>query len=555
VRLGQSAGEPPVEIDVSGEWVSTVSVLHPPEYDVELEIADPRLRGDGIGSVPAEAGKQVERRLARPFWATYRDDGELLAVHFFKDVNPSDRNLLQMIATAIQLVRPNPNPPLWTALERDGAGSYLALYHRPDSNAVVKHKLKYVYTDGAAGAPTDGLHVDVDHSELRFSLDPEGGVMALDGSDQVRMGVPVGDKGQLVATTEIHLGNLRRRLAPELVGSLARAHPNVVSSPVVTHQLDPEQVRAQRDQRLIEGRSTESLLAAAMAEGGDEMLPDRLAALFRRRPEAAAAALALLRKSGARKRITDALATAGSPAAIEAIGALAKDRAAPSRVRVDALTALVLVQHPTSEAILIPVALLDDGNSRIASTARIMSGALAHAGRAEYAVEADTIDAALIVRYRKAEDTGELCDLLAALGNSVGVSTLPVIEDALHDSRAPVRAAAARALRLAGGPEIDRLLSATITSDPEAGVRAAGIFAASFHRPIGPQLGDALVRVARGDPVEYVRSAAVIMLRQNPDAEPRTAATLAWIAEHDDKPGVRRIAREALMSVSGQHPR
>lgn len=550
VQLEQPGGGRPVEIELRGDWVSTISAVRPGEYDVALQIADVHLRGQGISNPSPDAIEQAQRRLARPFWATYRTDGALLKVHFFKDVDPSDRNLLQMIATETQLVRPEPDRPVWTVLERDGAGSYLAIYQTLEFNAVVKRKLKYVHTDGLAGAPADSLQVNVRQSEIRISLDPQGGIASLDGSDGVRMGVPLGDTGQLAATVEMHLGNLRRGRAPELIGSLARALPDLVSSPVVTHRVDPEQARVQADDHLLEGRTTQSLLDAAMVKGGDPMLTDRLAALFRRRPEAPAAALAVLRKRGPQRRITNALGAAGSPAAIEALGSLAGDRGAPAPLRVDALAAFALLQHPGLEAMRIPAALLGDGDARVESAARMVSGALARAGRAEHPAEADTIDAALIARYRKVREVRELSDLLAGLGNSVGPSALPVIEEALRDPREPVRAAAARALRLAPGPEIDRLLSATITSDHDPGVRADAIFAASFRRPLSLQLGEALVHAASADPIDYVRSNAVMLLRQNPEASPRIAETLAWIAENDAKPGIRRLAREALASVS-----
>jgi hypothetical protein len=545
VRL-ERPGEGPVEVELSGEWVATIAAVRPGGYDVALQIADVHLKGQGISN-PSPEAIELQRRLARSFWATYRDDGALIAVHFFKDVDPSDRNLLQMIATETQLVRPEPGRPVWTVLERDGAGSYLAIYHRPEPSVVVKRKLKYVHTDGVAGAPADALHVDVEQSEFRFSIDPDGGVVGVDGTDKVRIGVPVGDA--LGATAEIHLGKLQRSGAPELVGSLARARPEVVSSPIVTHMPAPEQVRAQSDDLLLDGRTAESLLEAAIAKGGDPMLPDRLAALFRRRPEAARAAVALLGKSGPQKRIMDALGKAGSPAAIQALGDLARDRAATPAVRVDALTALIQGQHPGLEAMRIPAALLDDDDPKVESAARMVSGALARAGRAEHPAEADSIDATLIMRYRKAQEVREVCDLLAALGNSVGPSVLPVIEEALRDPREALRSAAARALRLAPGPEIDRLLSTAITSDHDPVVRADAIFAAGFRRPLGLPLGGALMQAAKADPVAYVRSNAVALLRKNTDASPDITKTLAWVAEHDAKPGIRRQAREALASM------
>jgi HEAT repeat protein len=176
----------------------------------------------------------------------------------------------------------------------------------------------------------------------------------------------------------------------------------------------------------------------------------------------------------------------------------------------------------------------------------MVSGALARAGHSEHAIEANEIDAALIARYRRAQEGRDACDLLAGLGNSVGPSALPVIEEALSDPRTPVRAAAARALRLATGPEIDRWLSAAIASDADPAVRADAIFAAGFHRPLGLPLVDALLRVARGDSVDYVRSNAITLLRRNSDASPDIAKTLAWVAINDPKPGIRRLASEAL---------
>jgi hypothetical protein len=559
VRLEQPGGERPIEVDLNGDWVSTVSAVRPGEYDVALELANASIRGgigksgDGLKSAPADTSEQLRQRLARRFWATYRDDGALLAFHFFKDMSPSDRNLLQTIATETQLVHGDPDRPAWTALERDGGGEYLAIYNRTDPNTVTKRKLKYVYTDGPAGATAGEVHVDVDQSELRVSLDPEGGIMALDGSNRVRIGVPLEGAGQLVAVTETHLANLRRSEAPELAGSLARVLADVVSSPIVTHAPDREHLRAEHDALLLEGRTIESLLAAALVDqaktkGADRLLPDRLAALFRQRPEAPAAAVALVRKNGPAKRITDALGSAGSPAAIDALGSIARDRTLPRPLRIDALTAFMLAQHPPVEGMRAPAALLDDDDARIASAARIVSGALARAGRVAHPAEADLIDAALVSRYRKAQGTGEAPDLLAALGNSLGPSVTPVIEDALSDPRIPVRAAAARALRLAPGPGVDHLLSAAITGDHDPSVRAAAIFAVSFRHPIGQAIGEALLRAANSDPFEYVRSAAITLLRQNPNASPGIAQTLAWIAEHDSKPGVRRLAQEALTS-------
>jgi HEAT repeat protein len=177
----------------------------------------------------------------------------------------------------------------------------------------------------------------------------------------------------------------------------------------------------------------------------------------------------------------------------------------------------------------------------------MVSGALARAGRAAHASQADALDTALIAHYRRAQTVEEASALLAALGNSIGASVLPVIDGALRDLREPIRIAAAQALRLAEGKEIDSLLEAAITNDQAPSVRGAAIFAASFRRPIGPAICDALMRAAKSDPAEFVRARAIGLLRQNVSATPQIGDTLAWIADHDSDPGVRRLARQALM--------
>jgi HEAT repeat protein len=554
VRLEQTGGTTPIEIRLSGDWTSTISAVRKSGYDAALQLSNTRVAGQGVSSV-ADAVAGLEQRLTRTFWATYREDGSLLSLHFLKDVDPSDRNLLQLIATHTQLVGLESMRPVWTVLERDGAGAYLAIYHRPEANLVAKRKLKYIETDGAAGTVGRALTVAIEQSELRFALDAESGVAALDGTEQVRMFFPTAatdsaERSQLAARVETHLASPRRSRNLELIGSLDRARPDVVSSPVVTHTADPESALATSDRSLLDGYTTESLLEAAAANSGDRMLSERLAALFRSRPEASAAALQVLRKGGARKSITDALGTAGSPPAIEALGSLARDQKMPIALRRDALNALVLNQHPSPEATRIPVALLDDSDADVRSTARLISGAVARAGRVAWPGEAEAVDAALVTRYRKARDTEDMIELLGGLGNSVGPQAVKVIKEALGDDRESVRAAAARALRLAPGPDVDGLLAAAITSDSHPAVRADAIFAAGFRRPLSPQIGEALLRVAWEDPIGYVRSNAVTLLRRNAGVVPGIAETLVWIADHDSKPAIRRLAREALASFT-----
>lgn len=554
-RLEQPAG-PPVEIHLTGEWVSTISAVRPGEYDAQLQINDPHFSGDPTKNVPATALDDLNRHLSRPFWATYRTDGGLLEIHFLRDVSPTDRNLVQMVATELQLIQLGSKRPSWTARERDGAGEYLALYVMTGPARVTKRKLKYLHTDGVTGIPSGTIRMSIDKSETTFSLTANGCVQSVDGISRIHLELTPVHKGDIATVTEIHIGNLRIDSAPDLIGSLARALPGATSTPIMTHSADPEELRAQADDRLLEGYSTESLLNDAFAKGkADTALPDRLAALFRRRPEAAQDAVSRLYKDGAQKRITVALGIANTLDSVSALATLARNESAPDNLRVDALTAFVQMQHPSPEAMRIPAGLLQDSNPDVRSAARMMTGTLAHLGRVQHPGEANAMDASLIALYRDAHDAREVCELLGALGNSAGPGTIPVIEEALQDSRMEIRAAAARALRLASGSDIDEVLADVITADRDPGVRSDAIFAAQFRRPLPRTLAEALMEAARSDGTDFVRSNAVALLRQNPAASPGIPETLSRIAESDKNPGIRRQAVEALGAISSDASR
>lgn len=553
-RLEQSAARP-VEIHLTGEWTSTVVATRTAEYDAQLQIGSLSFTGDAVAKASAPALDDLRRRLSRPFWATYRDNGGLLAIHFLRDVSPDDQNLLQMIATELQLTQPPSHRSSWTAQERDGAGEYVALYTIPQSGSIVKRKLKYTHTDGAAGSATDALHISIDESNEVFSLDPKSAIRAVDGTSRIHMTFSPGANGQLMAVTEIHISNLRSTQAPDLIGSLARAEARVVTSPIVTHRPDPEMMRAAADDRLIEGYSTDAILSAAFSKDStDSALSDRLGALFRRRPEAAQDAIGLLYKDGAQKRITNALGVAGTLDSVSALATLARNQSAPDNLRVDALIAFVQMQHPSAEAMRVPADLLDDLNPSVRSAARLMTGTLARAGRAQHSGEANAMDASLIALYRDAHETKDACELLGALGNSAGPTAIPVVEEALHDSRTAVRAAAARALRLAPGSDIDELLASVITDDRDPKVRSDAIFATQFRRPMPSTLAEALVKAATNDGTDYVRSNAVALLRENPVALPDIPETLSRVAESDKNPGIRRQATDALAAISAGAP-
>lgn len=545
----EQGSTPPMEVHLSGEWTSTISALHPGSYDAQLQLTGVHCIGDAAQKAPPAAVASLEARLSRPFWATYSSDGRLAEMHFYRDSTTADRNLLQTIATELQLVRPPVARTSWTAEERDGAGEYSALYLMQESGHLVKSKLKYTYTDGVAGARAEIVHVVIDKSEIAFSLTPSQDVAEASGTNSIRMDLTNGTTEHLAAITQFHLTNLRTGQAPELIGSLDRARLQVVDSPIITQRRNPTAAQAEADDRLLDGYDTDRLLAAAFtSDSTGPASADRLAALFRRRPEAASKAATLLLRKGGQRTVTNAMGAAASPSAVTVLSGIAHNSSLSEDLRVDAILAFVQMQHPTAEAMRVPHDLVHDSNPGVRTAARMITGALARAGRSTHEAEAEAIDASLIALYRDAGNVREKSDLLGALGNSVGPTVVPVIEEALRDARIPVRAAAARALRLADDATADRLLATTITSDRDAAVRSDAIFATRFRHPLPEHLAQALVHAASDDTANFVRSDAVAVLRQNLTASVEISEALERIAAQDPDPGIRRQARAALAS-------
>jgi hypothetical protein len=118
----------PIEIRILADWTTTVAASRDGEFDAQLQLADIQFAGDTVKGTPELSIADLRSRLCHPFWATYRSDGGLLSMHFLRQQAPSDRNLLEMIATELQLVRSASAGNSWTAQERDGAGEYSALY-------------------------------------------------------------------------------------------------------------------------------------------------------------------------------------------------------------------------------------------------------------------------------------------------------------------------------------------------------------------------------------------------------------------------------------------
>ena len=545
LELARPGKPDPIVVVLTGELSAAVSAVREGEYDEAFEVLHPDVTGTGVPSAgPAELAG-LRKRLARVFWATYRTDGTALRVHFPRDLEPADRNLLQIVVTDAQFVRPAPPQPHWTTLERDGAGMYLASYEQQAPDRVLKRKLKYVELDGAAGAAAPGaMTVDLTASERGFSLDAAGAVIGVDGSDSSRIPLPMTEGQSLGVRIALRLTDFRSGSAPARAGSLERAGASVESSPIRTHRPSAEATQTARDERVLEGHAAPAVLEAARTGDSDPLLPRRLEALFRRQPATIASAVALVRQRGGLPLVANALGAAGTPPSVDALLTLAGDASLPSTVRVDALTALYHLRNPDPSVLARTAGLLDDRDRTVRRAAQLALGALARAARPEQPAAAAAADEELARRYAPGAPVEERVALFGALGNSVGAASVRVLKEGLRDSEVQVRAAAARDLRSADDADVDALVAKALREDPDARVRSAAIFAAGY-RAADPFI-DVLAFAATRDRADEVRSGAVALLRRYQGDYPSAGEALRKVAAADPKPSLRRLAREAL---------
>jgi hypothetical protein len=282
-------------------------------------------------------------------------------------------------------------------------------------------------------------------------------------------------------------------------------------------------------------------LFATVATGQEgDGLPTRIEAVLRRDDAAVRAARSFVHGDKATRLIVDALAAAGTPAAQDALCDLVRDRGLPRHVRAETVASLALVRRPTAATMTEVAELIRGGDPDLVAPTLFLAGSIARAGRADHPVEAAAIEKVVLAQSARARGGDELVEALAALGNLGSPAVLPRLRTALASRDPRVRAAGARALRLVPDPEADRLLATTLRRDHDATVRAAAIFAAGF-RKLEP-LVDALADTAETEPVAYVRGNAVTLLAHHRHVSPRAGSALAFVARHDPKPDLRRLA-------------
>ncbi len=498
--------------------------------------------GAAGAAVPGAAGAALPGAaggLASAFYAVIEPTGKLASFSFARGLEGAERATLKGLASALQLVVPEPGAAEWRTIEQDGSGEYEAAY-RAVGGAIHKAKERFVRARGPRGlAPIKDASAYAIASAIELGLHASGWPASV--SEDEALTVKAGSMkieaksrttAQLVAIEET--ADLARLVAAE-EGAL-EAEPEVDVAGFAA-------AKRRADEGLVDGATYASLLGDFAS--GDLKLRNRtmarMAALFRLQPAAAAQAAASILRGGldgqTTKRLIGSLGGAGTAEAQAALASVIGAESAPAGTRSDAAVALGLSKHPTAAS---KQALLEAAASRapgLASTAALGLGNLTRRMNEEAGDTSDAI-AELTRRLAGAADDAERILYLDALGNSGDPRALPAIEPYLAHADVKVRAVAVEALRFMAGA--DARIAAGL-QDVAAAVRRAAAGALSY-RSITPML--ALVTlVMKQDPDVGTRLALVGAMQLRKRQEPDLVELLAWAAANDPAAEVQSAAK------------
>jgi Lipoprotein amino terminal region len=423
------------------------------------------------------------------------------SVRIAPEMPGSGGDLLRAIVALSQRVVAESAGARWTVTEADVTGSYLAAYEQTDATHV--HKRKLAYTERrAVGSST--VDAQVISSEATFTLDAAGVTTELRVRDAVRA------KSELVPEmTSTSALSLVRRLQVRDMLEVAALRDRAAK--LVAYAL--QDAPTSRDQELaidrakVAGRTLPDFLKALQRlpsidrETKDQRDVRRklfveFAALLRLEDAAVDAVLAQIvtRKAHDAALQWDALASAGTPKAQEALR--------------------TLIEDPRFEGMFDDAEQGQQARFGMGTVARHLAG-----NNEQLASDARRV---LLARLQSARSSDEISDYLRGLGNAGAAEAEQVILEHLRADRSSVRASAAAALRYIPGPSVDAALVDTFKHDADSTVRVSALAALRERTPTRALL-DAVYDAARGDSDETARKQAVATLdhwaRQSPEIE------------------------------------
>jgi hypothetical protein len=293
--------------------------------------------------------------------------------------------------------------------------------------------------------------------------------------------------------------------------------------------LDPEQLDERKSKFAAQGR-----VFSAMA------------ALMRRDPDNVKKAVSRIRDgSPARRALLDALSSAGSAQAQNALASLMNDVKLKPGLRGAAAFSLTRTDNATAATVTALEAHVGEGDVLRVHALFGLGTIARHLRDADESARAEAIVSTLVRTLGQATTAAYKVEVLRGIANSGNASAFSAVKPLLEDKTPKVHAAAIEAVRLMVHPEVDAILAQAVTQ-PNHTVQGSAIDAISVREP-SPVLLSALETASGSTFTTAVRVKAVQIMGHWLAKRPELRKTLEQLAQADAE-AVRNAAKSALGS-------
>lgn len=502
-------------------------------------------------------------------------NGQVTELRFTPDLPPMVVNVYRTIAAAIQVTVPASQRDHFEIKERDGTGEYTAAYDGAGDHVWSKHKLSYSKllgkSTGSSASTFTGILPQVQSSKGEIQLAENGRLLRVNVRDELKIR---GAQVPVNSTTEVKLdadevsdsapvqdwrtlGQRLTRLGADepyvqaadsqaMSNSMDDARINGQTFEAVVDKLRATAVSRQAAARVNAANGTGKASDAAVIAQQETGQFVALAAMFRRRDSDVGKAVKRLRSDGVvADTLVDALSSSGSPAAHRALAELLTAKDIDPKLRQRALGGLALTPRPSPIAIQALKGEL--GRQPFSASALFGLGSYARFyGANGDSAQEKALGELLIERLKNTDDiVPRIVVTLQAIANSGYSGALTDVTQRLTDRRAPVRAAAIRAVQFMPGPQVDQLVANTIATDKETEVSVSALAAAKVRKP-SDILVQALTNAARAAREPKVRYESVELLTQWSKERADVRDVIQRVATSDSEETIRKLAQSAL---------
>jgi hypothetical protein len=565
---GDQATTTEAHTNVSGELVATVLHTRNDGALIAFELRRPTVQVAVNGDLALAQGEAIATDLARPMFAEVDARGRIVKVRFAGDVQPLAQAFARSLLAATQVVSPpDADARTWQAQEDDPNGTYTAAYATTSAGGgvlrVEKRRTGYMPKARKQLLRTFEPETTVHPAgQLTAEFDGNGGALqSLSGTELTTVEVA----GRVVARSEttLRLRLLGRETAAAAEQKALRsqwksAGPALaLSAPGDTSASEDARQRAALGDATLQSLLTD--LARLQADGDDKAddtpLYLKMKAIIHLQPAACAhlgRELAAVKADGpALGLLSSALSSVGHAEAQTALRTAIAARPNDWPALMLLVPALAMVESPTVES---EQALRDLARSstdeQIRSTAQLALGMMARSLAADEPERTRRILQDSLQELAAATTPEARRQQLLVLGNIGASETLGVITPYLRDEAAPVRSAAAAALRWLESSAVDELLVNALANDADTTVRLEAAQALGF-RPMTSTILAAHKSALAGEASATVRLALLRNVAQAHRTFGEARTILADVAQTDSVAEVREEAGRLFAEVEG----